>query len=400
MRIIFLILWLVSFVDAQRADTIDGLVAHAMKVHPSLQAIKHRLSAMDTRIEMSQNFENPDISLMVNDIQFDDPLNRRLEPMQFTSLNVKQKLPWFGKLEAKKVYTQSKKNLVLHSYDGAKVALAKEIRLSVYTIREYEERLKILSEYKKVAKQNRELYTAYASTQNKSHSSSIQASLLLSNLKIREQNYQAILKSQKSKLKYLVQRDIGLLKASLKMTVPLGTKYYLNKLKNNPNYRLKTSQKHVADAQKVLSDLAHTPDPYVKVGYYNRVDYPDYASVTVGMALPLYGTEKSNSELARKEILQAQSSIIDYKYMLMNEIETMGIKLHEAYTIYKIIQEQSLPQIAHMFDLLQSSIQNGGDLFAYMRLLEQKLALEEEGISIKAIYFRTQAKLNSLIGEL
>jgi len=91
---------------------------------------------------------------------------------------------------------------------------------------------------------------------------------------------------------------------------------------------------------------------------------------------------------------------LDYKYSLESEINIMYVKLTEAYQIYKIIQNESLPQLEHMFELSQSNIQNGGDLFAYTNLLEQKLALEEQRISIKAEYLRTQARLKSLTGEL
>ena len=53
-----------------------------------------------------------------------------------------------------------------------------------------------------------------------------------------------------------------------------------------------------------------------------------------------------------------------------------------------------------MFELSQSGIQRGGDLFTYTSLLDQKLALEEELTSIKAEYLRTDAKLKSLTGAL
>jgi hypothetical protein len=64
------------------------------------------------------------------------------------------------------------------------------------------------------------------------------------------------------------------------------------------------------------------------------------------------------------------------------------------------LKKETLPQLEHMFELTQASIQQGGDLFAYTNLLEQKLDLEEESVSIKAEYFRTQARLKSLTGEL
>ena len=160
------------------------------------------------------------------------------------------------------------------------------------------------------------------------------------------------------------------------------------------------SSKHVASANKELLDLDINPDPYVKVGYFNRQEYPDYASITVGFSLPLYGSEKLTSEAARKEVLAATSASLDYESLLQSEIEIMYAKLTEAYMIYGVIQNESLPQLEHMFELTQTSIQNGGDLFAYTNLLEQKLALEEERTSIKAEYLRTQARLKSLIGEL
>ena len=44
-------------------------------------------------------------------------------------------------------------------------------------------------------------------------------------------------------------------------------------------------------ANKALVDLEKHPDPYVQVGYVNRTDFPDFASISVGVSLPIYGTE-------------------------------------------------------------------------------------------------------------
>ncbi|TET89186.1 MAG: hypothetical protein E3J96_01825, partial [Sulfurovum sp.] len=165
-------------------------------------------------------------------------------------------------------------------------------------------------------------------------------------------------------------------------------------------YHMKLSQNKVAQANKELMDLEIHPDPYVKVGYFNRQDFPDYASVTVGVSLPLYGTEKLNSEIARKEALSSISESIDYKAYLKSEIRASYARLTEAYRIYKIIQNKSLPQVGHMLELSSSAIKEGADLFTYTNILEQKLALEEESISIKAEYLRTKAKLKALTGEI
>lgn len=397
MRTTVLSLCLVSVLQAQ---SIDQLVTQAVEKHPSLQSIKHRLSAMDNRIEASGNLSNPDISFTINNIHFDDPSNRSLEPMQYEAINFKQKFPWFGKLDAQITYASEQKDVIMDSYDIAKVKLAQEIRMTAYTVKELEERIKIVNKYKSVANQNIKLYTSYAATQTKSHTSSMSSSLLLSKIKIRAQRYESILKSQKARLGYLVQKKINTVTDTLKITVPKTLESYLAKLENNPSYRMKLSQESVASANKTIQELSTNPDPYIKMGYYHRNEYEDYTSITVGFSYPLYGTEELNSEAARKEMLAAQSTSLDYRSSLQSDIEIMYAKLIEAYKIYKIIKDESLPQLEHMFELSQSNIQRGGDLFAYTSLLEQKLALEEELMSIKAEYLRTAAKLKSLTGAL
>lgn len=388
------------FVGVLQAQSINQLIEQSIEKHPSLQAIEHRLSAMNERIEASQNLSNPDISFTVNNIHFDDPSNRSIEPMQYEAVNFKQKFPWFGKLDARKTYVMSQKNLILDSYAIAKVKLAEEIRMIAYTVKELEKRIGIVNKYKSVANQNIKLYTSYASTQTKSHTSSMSASLLLTKIKIRARRYNTILKSQKARLNYLIQGKIKSISNVLKITAPKTLDYYLSKLENNPVYRMKLSEENVASANKVIQELSRNPDSYVKMGYFHRTEFEDYASITVGFTFPIYGTEKLNTESARKEILAAKSASLDYRYSIESEIEIMYAKLTEAYHIYKIIRNESLPQLKHMFELSQSNIQRGGDLFAYTSLLEQKLTLEEELISIKAEYLRTEAKLKSLTGVL
>lgn len=395
MRIVLFTLLAVGMLQAQ---SIQQLIKQSLEKHPSLQTIEHRLSAMNERIEASQNFSNPDISFTINNIHFDDITNRSIEPMQYEAVNFKQKFPWFGKLDARKTFTLAQKNVILDSYDAAKIKLAEEIRMTAYTIKELEERITIVNKYKSVANQNIKLYTSYASTEAKSHTSSMSASLLLSKIKIRAERYKAILKSQQARLNYLVQGKVNSISDTLKITAPKTLGSYLSKLENNPSYRMKLSQQNVANANKTIQDLTATPDPYVKMGYFHRAEFEDYTSITVGFSYPLYGTEELNSESARKEMLATASASLDYRSSLESEIEIMYAKLTEAYQIYKIIKNESLPQLEHMFELSQSNILRGGDLFAYTSLLDQKLALEEELTSIKAEYLRTQSKLKSLTG--
>jgi len=397
MRIVISILFTLSILQAQ---SINQLIEQSLQKHHSLKTIQHRLSAMDERIEKSQNFSNPDLSLTINDIQLKKPLDRSLEPMQYNAINVTQKFPWFGKRDAQETFAKAQKSVIFHTLKAAQVKLAQKIRTTAYTIKEFEERIKILSRYLQVVKQNIKLYTAYISTDESSHAGSMASELMLSRIKIKLERYKAVLKSQRATLSYLIEGKVQHISESMKIKEPKPLQTYLAKAKRNPGYHQRVSQSRVADANRALKELEINPDPYLKVGYFNRQEFPEYASITVGVSLPIYGSERLESEAARKEALSAKSASIDYRASLESQIKIMYAKLTETYHIYGIIENESLPQLAHMFELSQSAIQRGGDLFTYTNLLEQKLALEEERTSIKAEYLRTQAKLKSLIGEI
>jgi len=395
MRILLLTLTTVLILHAQN---IQQLIEQSLNKHPSLESIKYKLSTMDDKITLSQNFSNPDISFTMSDIQFGDPLSRDLEPMQFQAVNFKQKFPWFGKLDARKNVVQEEKQVILHSLEAAQVALAYNIRTTAYTIKELELRIDIIHKYMQLAKQNIKLYTDYISVDSMSHADSVVAELSLYKLEVRAERYTSILKSQKEKLRYLVQKKVNKISDRLTIKKPKSLNFYLAGVRENPSYHMKLSQANVARANKSLVDLDKHPDPYVQIGYFNRTDFPDYASVSVGISLPIYGTEELNSEIAHKKALARQSESLDYKFLIKSQIRENYAKLTEAYKIYKILQNKSLPQLDHMLELSSSVIEEGGDLFTYTNILEQKLALEEERIAIIAESMRTVAKLKSLIG--
>ena len=93
------------------ATSLSTLIESAKANHTSLDAIQKRLSAVDNEYEVSRNFTDPELSLSVSDIQLNDATNRSIEPMQYTALNLKQKIPYFGKRDAASKKVDAKKNM-------------------------------------------------------------------------------------------------------------------------------------------------------------------------------------------------------------------------------------------------------------------------------------------------
>ena len=397
MRLIIILLMSMMFLEAQ---SIKNLINYSLKRHLSLKTIEYKLSSMDEHIEKASLWKNPKASFGVNDIQFRKPFSRSEERMQNQSFAFEQSLPWFDKLDAQKNLQKKKKKIVFYSLEEAKVALAYNIRSTAYTIKELEERIKIVKKYALLEKQNISLYTDIISTDEMSHSNSMNAQLSLANIEIRIEKYKSMLKVQKEKLRYLVQKKVTYISNKLTIKKPKSLRYYLKRVKNNPSYHKKEASSSQAKANKKVKDLEHYPDPFVKVGYYNRVDFPNYTSINIGVSLPIYGKEKLNSQIAQKAILQAQSNSLDFVEFLKSKIRMNYARLNEAYRIYNIIQHKSLPQLKHLLELSASAIEEGADLFTYTNILEEQLKLEEEKITMKGEYLRSLAKLKSLIGVL
>jgi len=385
---------------ALRAETVGTLVDRALVQHHSLKAIEAQLGALDPMEDKSALFPNPELLLGINDIQFDAPGDRSIEPMQFTSLSVRQKVPWFGKRGAAGEEVRARKAVLFASLEAARAELAKQVRLHAYTVAELRDRLTVLNKYLALTEQNIALNTAYASTQRDRHMGIMSAELLRSQIAVRREKLGAMLKAQRARLAYLVQAPFASVQTDGTVTPPPPLSDYLQRLEENPLYRIKEADRGAAAAETKVKALSRSADPFVAVGYYYREVHPDYLSVTVGAALPLYGAERDDTEAARKRELAAAEAAADYRFKAHSEIEAAYAALIEAYRTYRIITEESLPQVEHMVDLSDAKLRSGSDLFNYFDLLERKLRFDEQRIGAQADYLRAKATLKALTGEI
>lgn len=380
------------------ATSLSSLIESAKASHTSLEAIQKRLSAVDNEYEVSRNFADPELSLSLSDIQLDDPTNRSIEPMQYSAINLKQKIPYFGKRDAASKKVDAKKEKIASTLEDAKVQLVKSIKLTAYSIYQVEQQLKITDDYIKLTRQNIELYTAYSTSDTKAHMGIMSAELSLSQLKIKHSKLQSLLSALYKNVSYLSAMDVKSLELSLEMQEPHKLAYYLDATDKSSAYKIKKALVKEADAELKVKELAKNVDPFVQVGYFYREAYEDYVNINVGFALPIYGTQDSKEQASRKLSLASKSEAQDFKNSLDSKIVQEYEKLQDSYRVYNIIENESLPQIEHMFDLTNTSIKSGSDLFIYIELLGKKLRLDEQSIEALSAYYKANASLDALIG--
>ncbi|MBU1657591.1 TolC family protein [bacterium] len=383
-----------------QAQNLNEIISHSLESHNSLRSIEQKISSFNDALELSQNFQNPELSLSIGDIQFKEPLNRSIEPMQYTSLNIKQKIPYFGKRAANASLVNAQKDIVFSSLQEAKVALVKEIKITAYTIWELEQKLLIIDEYIKLAKSNIELSNAYGSSGESWHVeiASMQLSLLELNIKYSRMN--SALKSLYAKLSYLGAKEIKSVQVDADVMQPKSLDTYAKDLLNNKSYAKQFKQVQEKNSLVKVKELDSNIDPFISVGYFYREAFEDYISVSVGAALPLYGSEDLNVQKARKEVLEAELNKTDVYEKLKVNLGEAHAELLSNYEVYLIISQRSIVELEHMIEVAESMLKNGKNLLSYTKLLEKKLSLDEQKFAAQAAYKRAEANIEALKGEI
>ena len=154
------------------------------------------------------------------------------------------------------------------------------------------------------------------------------------------------------------------------------------------------------EAKIALLDINNYPDVNLIGGYAYRENFDNYFNFGVALSLPMYGTEDAQEEEARAMALVVGSEQENTKLAVNSELKVYFSQMRASYEIYHIVQDDALPQIAHMFELSNASIATGGDLFKYIDVLFDKLSLEQKSINAVSNYNKANAQISRLAGEL
>jgi hypothetical protein len=381
------------------AQTLQEIISHTLESHNSLKAIEQKLSSLDELQALTQNFANPELSLSVSDIQLNDISNRSIEPMQYTALSFKQKIPYFGKRDAASKLVKSQKEVLFNSLEEAKIRLAKEIKLVAFRVWEMEKKRAILDEYIELSDKNIELSSAY-NVSGEMHIEIMTMHLILSDLKVKRATINSTIEGLYSKLSYLSSLEVSSVELEVDMFEPKTLDKYLLELKNNKRYKMTLAQMKSKESEIEVKKLASSLDPVVSVGYFYRESFEDYLSFSIGSALPIYGSESLATQKVRKEKLEATYRSSDVYESLKSKLKLSFSNLKNSYKVYEIIKEESLPELEHMVTLSNTMLKNGNTLLLYIKLLEKRLSLQEKLYSAQATFKRAEAEITALRGEI
>ncbi|MDD3597570.1 MAG: TolC family protein [Sulfuricurvum sp.] len=380
-------------------EGIEALIAKGLKNNPDLQRISANVEQSRLQKEISRQFDNPNVQLLLNDIQSADPTNRSIEPMQFGSITLQQKLPFAGKRDARYDDAKAQEETARLTLKQAQVLLAGEIKKESYRIWEIQESLKIYHDYEIIVQQNTELYTALSSAASGRHMGIMSSQMDLSQIKIFQANLRSELERAYASLSQLVAEPVVSVDVSLtvKPCEPIET--YQQALSGNFSYKAKDAQIRRTDALLKQAQLDFYPDVTVQVGYAQRETYNDYWTLGVNIPLPIYGTESTKAQIVQEKAIERNREKEVTRLQLEAALRQKYAEVRNAQEIWRVIHEESLPQLNHMFELSEASIRNGEDLFRFTELLKQKQQLELQQVRAVSAFYRSLADLDLLIGK-
>ena len=375
-----------------QAMSLSKVIEASLSKSPSLEVINARLKANKQNIDIADQFDNPQLLLTKNTID-------AAQPMSQSVITFKQKLPYYSKREKRADVAVAEDNVLQEKLGAAQVKLVERIKNEAYTIWELRELEAIIDEYITLTKQNINLYESYTSVSDNQHMGIMKAELSLSDLEVQKTALDAKIYTAYARLSYLAATKVKSLNIDLKISHKPNLAALKASLNNNPDIMIQEREISKQSAKVELADINNYPDITLLAGYAYREQHDNYFNFGLGLSLPMYGTEDAKEEEQRALLLAKKSQKSDTVLAITSQVEIYYAQMLASYKIYHIIEDDALPQVAHMFELSSSSISTGSDLFKYIDVLFQKLDLEKKSINAVANYKRSEAQIAALKGE-
>ena len=327
-------------ISSSFAISLDEMVDNAFQNNQNLLSIEKAISIADENIKLSTKWKNPTLTLGVNDIHFDEPTKRDLEPMQAQYIGFSQVIPVGNKLDIKKSIAKKDRNIISYSLEDKKLILESKIYELSYNILILEQRLILLHKFEKNIKKIEKLSNALYSHGKSNQNEILNAKIAYSNIQIQKQNLKNSIDNLYIKLEQITYKKVDKIDASLDVKELVLSM----DIQNHPKIKM---QKINTNKYEDLSKLEHENergDIKLNLAYFNRDDkYKDYANISVNIPLSLYKTEKIKAVKAKIKAKEIANKLEDIKQNFKTELRILQNNINNAYYKYELIQNSIIP---------------------------------------------------------
>ncbi|SNZ08044.1 Outer membrane protein TolC [Persephonella hydrogeniphila] len=390
----FLLLHIVAF-----SQSIEEIIEN----HPKIRAIQEKLKSYENRAIYEKSLPDPVLSISVKDIHFSyQPFDRGLEPMQAVEIGISQFFPLPKKREKREQIFLKKKDALYYKLISEKQQLMYSLYTTLYKIWEIQEKLKIIDEYKKLAKDLIKLTDTLYSVGKVSQSEVFDIQYFYSNLIERE----IFLKGKKDELLatllYFSKKKIDI-KPELPADIESLDSLIKKASKNNP-YLLSIKEKIKLEDYKIkLAKLDYKPDFRFFGSYSYRDGFRDYISVGVSFNIPLWKKNRQDKKVIEQLYLKQETEKIytDAVQKIKSEIQESFYKAVSHKEVYHLLKDTMLVQTEAVYGSIISEYQVGKkNIFDVIKAINQILSVKMKIIEEITGYNIAVKDIERLTGEI
>ncbi len=388
------------------AENINHIIQTALKENPKLKSIQYELKSYKQKEIFVSTFQDPNITISVNDIQlFYKPLSRKLEPMQTVNFGISQKIPWLKKLDVKKSIIRERYDERYYYLQSLKQEIIFNIYKYSYKYWEIKEKLKIIREYESIAQHLIEFSNTLYSVGKVSQTDVFNALVFYYKLKEREKRLIKRKKAILSKIQYYTGYPIKDIEIN-----PIKP-FKLKNLENfktiaqekNPELNIYKKRVEVKNKELKLAKLDYKPDFKFFANYSYRNGYYDYVSVGVSFNLPVWKKNRQDRKILEISSLKAKEQK-EYQNLVNRinfQLEESFYNANSNYESYKIFNDYLLIQTKNVYESVLSEYQVGKkNIFDVLKALNQILDVKMQMIELTAKFNISYQRINKLIGEI
>ncbi|MEZ5360128.1 MAG: TolC family protein [Candidatus Zixiibacteriota bacterium] len=395
--------------DASGLVTLEDYIALARQNNSEIRAAFENWQAKRYRAGYAGALPNPELSFG----HFVEPIQTRVGPQE-NRFGIRQSLPWFGTLGAKKDMAKFDAARQEQSYEAAYLRVVFNVKRAYYDYyllgREIEltdANIALLKYWEAVIETR---YTTGKASQSDFIQTQIKRSLLenrrdelLDGIEPMRQRIRSLLNIETSdSLPFPTQVD------DVDFAITFDTAWAAVS-KNNPDINAALAMIEASRAQGRLAGKASLPNMMVGVDYLQTGPAIDPTmpgsgtdpwSINVGLSLPIWlGANKAKKNEARASLHAAQQQHIGEQNRVRTEVANIYGDIESARRTVELYRETIIPQTRQLLDVVFAGYESGSEdiqalLSAQRQLLEAQFAYEEARVKLAV----SIAMMESLMG--
>ncbi|HHD75886.1 MAG TPA: TolC family protein [Campylobacterales bacterium] len=383
------------------SQTLEETYQNALQHNYQLQILEEELAIVIQQEKIESLWDDPVLSVGINDIQFEKPLSRDLEAMQNQYVALSQSIPLSNRLELSAQIEEEKQRLIKEKQEALKVEISTKLRKAFIEVEYAQKRLEILDGYIAFLKTPMQLLRELSAIEKGTVEKYIKTELLQKKYQLQRQNALEAIEVAKENVELISNRPVDTFEGFV------GSNAYENQTleglltqvqNNNPKLSMSEILNEVALKGVALAKAKEQADIKVTAGYYQRLDRNDF--ISLGVAYPLYTNgkqEKQRVQAMKRVNIQA----LTVKETELRLAQALKIALHELKRLKQEseILNQSRNKIEALIRNARLNLSTGGSLVKYYELFSQKvenaLVLNQK----QRIIALTENRIQEILGE-